>query len=332
MKILYYLLSLIYQLGIYSRNLLYELNILKSHNFKIPIISIGNITMGGTGKTPMTLLIFNQLILNNKKPCIVTRGYNRKSKELIVIDKNSKNYTIDQIGDEPLMMLKKNQAIQMVVYHNKIQAIQEAINQLDIDTIILDDGFQSLYISRDIDIVMINANQKNNQYNLFPLGNAREPIKNIKRADVVITNRGDVSSNIKNICVNNNIKSFQADNLFTVVGKDNTSIDSFDDWRVMAVCGIADPESFLNALIDLNIDVGGEFVVGDHYHYKADDINKIYQQMQEKECNTIITTWKDYYKIHPLNIGGRKIIILDMKLEVKGNEFFSIINERVNDY
>ena len=110
MKILYPF-SLVYKLGIYCRVLLYKYKIFKSYNFNVPVISIGNITMGGTGKTPMTLWLFNQLILKNKKPCIITRGYNRQSKELIIINKDNTNYTAGEIGDEPLMMLKKNKNI-----------------------------------------------------------------------------------------------------------------------------------------------------------------------------------------------------------------------------
>lgn len=330
MKILYPF-ALIYRLGVYCRLLLYKYKILKSYSFNIPIISIGNIIMGGTGKTPMALWLFNELILKHKKPCIVTRGYGRVSKELIVIDKNKIDYTADEIGDEPLMMLKSHKDMKMVVYNNKIKAIQAAISHLDIDIIILDDGFQSLYIDRDIDVVMINAAQKENEYRLFPMGMAREPIANIERANMVITNKGIINSDINDFCIDNNINTCEADNIFRMVGEDNKAIDSFENLQSIAVCGIADPQSFLKALNNYKINVITEFIVADHYYYTAEDINHIYQTMDENSCNTIITTWKDYYKIHPLNIKNKKIIILDMKLKIEGNALLSMIDATINE-
>jgi tetraacyldisaccharide 4'-kinase len=287
--------------------------------------------MGGTGKTPMSLWLFNELILKHKKPCIITRGYGRLSKKLIIVNSNKTNYTADQIGDEPLMMLKSNKDMKMVIYNNKIKAIEAAINNLDVDIIILDDGFQSLYVDRDIDVVMINATQQKNAYRLFPVGLAREPIANIRRANMVITNRGIINSDINDFCIDNNINTSEADNIFQIIGEDNKVIDSFENLHSIAVCGIADPQSFLKALKNYKINVITEFIVADHYYYTARDINHIYQSMDENRCNTIITTWKDYCKIHPLNIKNKKIIILDMKLKIEDNALLSIIDATINE-
>ena len=332
MKILYPL-SLIYNCGVSLRALLYKYKILKSYDFNIPIISIGNITMGGTGKTPMTMWLFNELVKKSRKPCIISRGYNRQSKKLIVINKNYSNYTAKEVGDEPLMMINKIKNIQMVINNNKIKAIEAAMKNLDIDTIILDDGFQSRYINRSFDIVMINAKEKDNHYNLFPMGAAREPLENINRASALITNRGNINSDsdIYNICLDNNINIFPAQNIFSMVDENNKTIDNFENICGISVCGIADSASFLNTLNNYKIDISAQFIKQDHYDYKAKDLSKIYKSMEKNNCNTIITTWKDYYKIYPLNINNKKILILDMKLNFSDNTLLSMIDKAIDE-
>ena len=330
MKILYPF-SLIYSSAISLRSLLYKYKILKSYDFNIPIISIGNITMGGTGKTPMTMWLFNELVKINKNPCIITRGYNRKSKKYIIIDKRNTKYTSQEIGDEPLMILNRNQDIQMVVGNNKIKAIKMAIKNLNIDTIILDDGFQSQYINRDFDIVMINTKEDQKNYNLLPMGNAREPIKNINRANVVIANKGNIDSHIQNICTDNNINIIPAQNIFSIMDSNSKIIDNFKAIRGIAVCGIADSKSFLNTLNNYQIDIPVQFIKKDHYNYKRDDLSKIYMIMEKNNCNTIITTWKDYYKIDYLNINKKKIIILNMEINFMDNKLLSMIQKTINE-
>ena len=166
------------------RLLLYKCKILKTHSFDIPIISVGNIEHGGTGKTPMVAWLVEHLTCEgyNKKVCVISRGYGRKSNQTIIVN-NEKKYTIDEIGDEPFTLINENAEnpnISMVISNNKVEAINIAIRTLNIDVIILDDGFQSIYIKRNLDIVMVNNTQKKNM-NL-----TREPFLALRRADVII--------------------------------------------------------------------------------------------------------------------------------------------------
>lgn len=326
MKILYPI-SLIYQLIIELRNLLYDLKILKIHEFPIPIISIGNIVMGGTGKTPMSLWLFNQLVLQNKKPCIISRGYNRKSKELIIMNGYDKQLTSGDIGDEPLMMLNKNKNLKMVICNNKIKGIQSAINKLDIDIIILDDGFQSRYVHRNLDIVMM----KNQTNYLFPAGYLRESISNLKRAHIIIENNIISNEVIKKLCINSNIKTIKAKPKFELVDEYNQVINQYNHFNTIAVCGIGDPNSFLKAVSNYNINIREKYIVSDHYNYESKDMSDIYTKMKNKNCNAIITTWKDYHKIHSLNFKNKKIIILDMNLKIEDLSLLDLINKATND-
>ena len=127
------------------RNGLYKLNIISKQSFDVPVVSIGNIAMGGTGKTPMVVWLCQELMSSNIRPCIITRGYKRKSSDMIIVSQNEKNnYIVDDLGDEPFDLLKKLPGVSMVVHKNKSEAIKTATDVLDVDVIILDDGFQSL--------------------------------------------------------------------------------------------------------------------------------------------------------------------------------------------
>ena len=294
---------------------LYIYNILKSHSFNIPIISVGNISMGGTGKTPMVGWLINELISYNIKPCIITRGYKRRDNKTIVVNKN-KNYTASQIGDEPLSIIKEYPQATMVVGSNKIKSINRAIKDLDIDVIIMDDGFQSLYIKRDLDIVMINLNDKHKI--------TRESVAGVNRADVVIfkpcnelANKADnMLAHIKN----NNILKMKAKSIFSFQNTNNIKKLG----PVVAVCGIADSQSFKNALQNNNVAVKQFLSYNNHHNYTTKDMNNIYESMKKNDCKTIITTSKDYYKLNILNKENKKIIVLKREFnfsETKSSQY-----------
>ena len=179
----YYILSKIYAFTIYVWHTLYKLGILSSYKFTTPIISIGNITVGGTGKTPTVIFLSKLLTKHNISHAIVSRGYKKSSAGMIVLTKeNIKNIAPHQCGDEPYMMAKKLETIPIVVNTNKSNAIKYVIKTINPQLILLDDGFQSLKIFRDLDIVLINSICTKQNFSLLPWGQLREPLKNIHRA------------------------------------------------------------------------------------------------------------------------------------------------------
>ena len=291
---------------------LYGWGILKSYSFDVPVISVGNISMGGTGKTPMVDWIVNQLLLHNKRPCVITRGYNRKSNKMIIINNNENNtYTLNQIGDEPFALLKEYPNVSMVVSNNKIAAINIAIDKLNVDVIVLDDGFQSLYIKRDLDVVMINVNDKNII--------TRESLSSVGRSDVVVFKPFDGLSSKNYNKILNKIKGYKilkvaAQALFSIEGV-NPLNDMKKTEPMVAVCGIGDSGSFKKSLINNNMIIKELVSYGDHHNYTAGDMKFIYDKMIKNDCQTIITTTKDYYKLSALNKRNKKIIMLKIKFE-----------------
>jgi len=309
---------------------LFQNKILKTHTFEIPIISIGNIAMGGTGKTPMTSWLVEYLQSIGKKPCIVTRGYNRVNNKMIIVNpREKKSYSVQDLGDEPFSLWKKHLDISMVVGKNKIKAIDSVVKLLDCDVVILDDGFQSLYIKRDLDIVMINAQQ--------PKSLMREKLSNLKRSDVVVFKNFVIeSSPIPQIT--NIIKQWGGLQFIT---KNITSCDLLENFQgsLFAVCGIADPSSFMNSLEKNKISINGFLHYGDHHNYSDIDIKNIVQQMKAKNSLAVITTNKDCYKLEKIKKYNIKIFVLDYKIEFindqipynNQSEFIGLINDTINE-
>jgi len=309
---------------------LFQNKILKTHTFEIPIISIGNIAMGGTGKTPMTSWLVEYLQSIGKKPCIVTRGYNRVNNKMIIVNpREKKSYSVQDLGDEPFSLWKKHLDISMVVGKNKIKAIDSVVKLLDCDVVILDDGFQSLYIKRDLDIVMINAQQ--------PKSLMREKLSNLKRSDVVVFKNFVIeSSPIPQIT--NIIKQWGGLQFIT---KNITSCDLLENFQgsLFAVCGIADPSSFMNSLEKNKISINGFLHYGDHHNYSDIDIKNIVQQMKAKNSLAVITTNKDCYKLEKIKKYNIKVFVLDYKIEFindqipynNQSEFIGLINDTINE-
>ena len=309
---------------------LFQNKILKTHTFEIPIISIGNIAMGGTGKTPMTSWLVEYLQSIGKKPCIVTRGYNRVNNKMIIVNpREKKSYSVQDLGDEPFSLWKKHLDISMVVGKNKIKAIDSVVKLLDCDVVILDDGFQSLYIKRDLDIVMINAQQ--------PKSLMREKLSNLKRSDIVVF-KNFVIESLPSPKITNIIKQWGGLQFIT---KNITSCDLLENFQgsLFAVCGIADPSSFMNSLEKNKISINGFLHYGDHHNYSDIDIKNIIQQMKAKNSLAIITTNKDCYKLEKIKKYNIKIFVLDYKIEFindqipynNQSEFIGLINDTINE-
>ena len=178
-------LSWLYGLGVGFRNMLFEIGILKSHSYKVPVISVGNITVGGTGKTPHVEYLID-LLKDKTNVAMLSRGYKRKSHGFVLADKDT---TMHDIGDEPFQIRQKFPNITVAVDKKRTRGIKKLINGeagKDIDVIILDDAFQHRYVKPGINILLVDYHRLVIYDELMPSGRLREPIKSKDRADIVI--------------------------------------------------------------------------------------------------------------------------------------------------
>ncbi|MBP7506793.1 MAG: tetraacyldisaccharide 4'-kinase [Prolixibacteraceae bacterium] len=310
-KLFTYPLSMIYGLIISSRNFLYDSNILHHHNYEVPVISVGNLTVGGTGKTPHAEYLIN-ILRKEFKVAFISRGYKRKSKGFILATSQS---TINDIGDEPVQIKQKYPDVTVAVSKKRDTAIRNILNNkdLNIDVIILDDAFQHRRVEPNINILLFDFTQPVYDDMLLPAGKLRESIKSSYRANFIIFTKcpGQLKPIDQRIIKNKlDIRPYQ--NLFftSIVYGEITPAEKgrtlfFDDmlkYTVMLVTGIANPSPLIGYLKDQVGDIIHK-KFPDHYAYTEKDLDDIYNSFKEidNKRKLIITTEKDLVRLKAIN-------------------------------
>ena len=289
-SIILYPLSLLFLFG---SSLIKFLKI--KNKFSIPIICVGNIYIGGTGKTPLALEIFEIIKLIGKNPAFVKKGY---------------NYLYDEIQ----MLEKKGK-----IYSNKNR--KEAINSLisdNYDVAILDDGFQDLSIEKDFSILCFNSRQLLGNGFLIPSGPLRENLNSIKRADCILINGNrniDFENKISKI--NKSVKIFYSK--YRIKNEEN-----FKNKEVIAFAGIGNPENFFHLLKENNINIKKTYSFPDHYSYSENDFNKIIENKNIK----FITTEKDYLRMNDQQKQRCDFVKIELEIENK-NELINLIKNKI---
>ena len=258
----------------------------RTKKFKIPIICVGNIYVGGTGKTPVALMITKELKVKKRNPVIIKKYYKDHDDEHRMIRKT----------DDSLILNK-----------NRIQALQEA-ERKNFDVAILDDGFQDFAIKKDFNIVCFNSKQLIGNGSVFPAGPLRESLNSLKRAQIVIINGEKNKVFEKKILeISKKIKIFYSK--YTP-----TNIEQFKNKKLYAFAGIGNPDNFFELLSEYNLNVQKKISFPDHYNFTANEIEKMIE-IASKNDFEIITTEKDFYRIKDYNF--KKINYLKLELIIK---------------
>lgn len=303
-------LSLIYGAAVKIRSALYRNRIFKTHRIAAPVISVGNITTGGTGKTPLVLWIARQLAERGQRVCVLTRGYGRKnSHERIVVSNGSQLVSdVEHAGDEPLMMAEALRGLAIVVCDaDRVSGANWVLNNLGADVFVLDDGFQNLRIDRDLDIVIIDATNPWGNGWLLPAGMLREPISSLSRADCIILTR---AFDPEYAGLNKSLKQKTAApvlNSRMVIrrvrsldsAENPLGVDSVRNQPIAAFCGIGNPNAFFEQLRGEGFDLRHTEAFRDHHKYSQADIDRLSQRVDDG-AQALITTAKDAVKLRSL--------------------------------
>lgn len=334
----------IYYSVILLRNSLYDKGIFKTYECQTPLISVGNLTFGGTGKTPLVAFLSKFFQSQGKKVAVVSRGYKgTKSTKKVFIVSDGKGHTFGsakECGDEPFLLATWLPDIPILISKKRASAVQRAQTQFSPDLIILDDGYQHRAVSRDIDILLIDAMDPFGNYRLPPSGILREPIQNIGRADIVIINRAEADEDfniLRRIIRRHNEKTiiFKSGNEITELvpmgsGKSLKPAE-INQLNSYLFCAIGNPDAFL-----LNIEKLGAHVVGhkyfrDHHIYTDDDLKKIDAKAKKAGASIILTTQKDMVRIKhpdllslPLHWAKMELILYEQ------NDFFQALDRLLN--
>lgn len=313
-----YVLSLFYGIIVRALLMCYSSGLLPRRKLNVPVISVGNLTMGGVGKTPLVILIAKMLRLRKLKVVVLTRGYKPGS-----FDKDSGQ------ADEAQVLREVLGDVPVVVNPDRYLGGIEAIKNYQPDVLILDDGFQHWRLSRDLEIVLVDSvNPFGNGY-LLPMGILREPLSSLKRADVLVltkTDRGDVQE------LKNRLDSLFRDvpvvetvhrpkSLFNVYTHKDVSMDQLCR-PVVAFCGVGDPLSFKSMLVSLGSDVKEFVTFMDHHSYDSEDMKKIRGVCDDLGIRTVVTTRKDAVKLQQFKEvwQGYDFLTLNIEIEITRGE------------
>ncbi|MEE9260177.1 MAG: tetraacyldisaccharide 4'-kinase [Candidatus Scalindua sediminis] len=313
-----------------TRNTLYKYGIVKSKRLPVKVISIGNITMGGTGKTP--LVEFSAKYLQNKgrKVAILSRGYGDQNHSIIKDNSKAKEF----VNDEYLILRENLKDVPTLLGRDRVQNAKKAIKDHDVDCLILDDGFQHLRIKRDLDIVVIDSLNPFAEEVLVPRGTLREPLKNLSRADLFVLSHCSLNNEdtLKSIYAKlNHINAaipvcesiHKPVNIESI--KDNSLLEP--EWlkgkKIYGLCAIGNPESFASTLRELGADVIRLRVFHDHHSYTQEELDGVITEAKTLNTDAIVVTQKDIVKIRNKNINDANILSLKVELQItKGMEFF----------
>ena len=259
-----------------------------ARKFKIPIICVGNIYVGGTGKTPLSIIITKELKINKKNPVIIKKYYKDHNDEHQMIKK-----TVDSL----------------ILNKNRTQALGEA-ERKSFDVAILDDGFQDYAIEKDLNIVCFNSRQLIGNGLIFPAGPLRESFNSLKRAQIVVINGERNRIFEKRILeISKRIKIFYSN--YTP-----TNIEQFKNKKLYAFAGIGNPNNFFELLSEYNLDVQKKISFPDHYNFTANEIKKM-TEIASKNNYELVTTEKDFYRIKDYNFKNIKYLKLDLIIKEK---------------
>lgn len=287
------------------RNLLYDRDVLKRYDLGARTISVGNLTTGGTGKTPLVALIAKQLIDNGETVCILTRGYGRKDPRtrVLVSDGNEILADAETGGDEPVELAHRLDSKAIIVSDpDRVRAAIWARKQFNISTFILDDGFQHRRARRDLDIVCVDATNPCGNGRILPAGTLRESFKSLSRADAIVITRTDQvedTSELERRLRERNPASaiFKAKTQIASVVSLEGSEELPKGEKLSAFTGIGNPDNFFRSLKNIDIDTISTESFADHHRFTQADISSLESKAKEAGAEGLVTTAKDAVKL-----------------------------------
>ena len=293
----------------------------------MPVISIGNLTMGGTGKTPMVRYVAELLQQHGLQPVIVSRGYGGRASGPINIVSDGRQLLLSaqEAGDEPRMLAEMLPGVAVLTGQKKAGVAQFAEKQKYGDVVVLDDGFQHLALNRNVNLVLFNARKPLGNGRVFPGGDLREPFNALNRADAFILTgmedaaleRKDLKRKLQNDFPEKPVfEGYYNQSIMLVKGQEMVQAENVEQVKFLGFCGIARPEAFLDSVRREGLHLNGFKAFKDHHHYTSDDIVNLIKLAEKNAAEAFLTTDKDFVKIRNQMPVSLKLYILSRRLSV----------------
>jgi tetraacyldisaccharide 4'-kinase len=316
---LLYALSLVYGGIAGLRVVLYRRGILKTRRLSCKVVSIGNLTVGGTGKTPLTVHVVEVLRQFGFKPAVITRGYKgeKEGKGAVVSDGDRVFLGPGEAGDEPYLMACKLSGTPVVVGRNRFEGGLRGVREFGSDVLILDDGFQHMQLHRDVDILLIDAARPVGNGHLLPRGVLREPVSHVNRADALVVTRCVPGERVSlgeklDQFTKGRPTFFCSHKPYALTGEERGvgdrplsrpeffGLETVAGRKVLAFSGIGNNEDFLKTVHVLGCEVLEFLAFSDHHTYRGEDVDRIQRLAERSQVDFILTTEKDYVRVAPI--------------------------------
>jgi len=312
-----------------ARDWLYARGLLRSEALPCPVISIGNLTVGGTGKTPAVELAVRTLSDLGYRPAVVSRGYGRRTGGTqIVADATATRMEPEAAGDEPFLLARRLPGVPVLVSGNRREGGRVAIERFGASAIVLDDGFQHRTLHKDLEVVMVRGENPWGNGRLLPAGPLREPLTALTRAHLIIVtgarDRGDVrdvetaaAAHAAQIPVL--AARYTPIECWDAVTKRAVGLETLSGARLLAFAGIGSPVAFERTLTDLGVAVDDFVAFPDHHWYSRHDIAKLHEQAAIDGVRGLVTTEKDWVRLRRFPLPAtRPLYVVTVKLELLG--------------
>lgn len=291
--------SRLFGLLVAARHSAYAAGICNSYRASVPVVSVGNLTVGGTGKTPVVDYLVKHALKGGRRVAIVSRGYGGKRKAGTALVSDGRGTLIDDaslFGDEPVLLARRNPEAIVVVARKRSEGVRLS-EQLGAELVVLDDGFQHLALERDLDILLLDAERPFGNHRLLPAGPLREPVSAMQRCDLVIQTRSQANVRVelpvdRPLLRCRHVLSEQVHRLDGQVFGWDTLLGK----RCLAFAGIAHPQDFFASLRQRGIDLTTEVFLADHQEYDPETLKQLRQACHN--CELVMTTEKDAVKLH----------------------------------
>ena len=291
------------------RVLLYDWGWFPQRKLPVPVLSVGNLTLGGTGKTPVVIVLVDWLLAQGKRVAILSRGYRRTSTDpfLLVSDGERMLVNPKEAGDEPFLMAQRCPRAIVAVGADRYELGDWILNRFPVDCLVLDDGFQHLGLYRDVDLLLVDATDAEGLAAVIPSGRLREPLQAAARATAIVVTRADVPAQVTEVC--HRLQStlgtmpdpiqvvFRPESLVSVVTGASQAL-SWSQGKTALLCsGVGHAGSFRSLVERMGLKILDEVAYADHHDYTIHDVERLRTRAAELQADLIVTTEKDACKL-----------------------------------
>ncbi|MBI4768116.1 MAG: tetraacyldisaccharide 4'-kinase [Deltaproteobacteria bacterium] len=340
---LLYAASGLYGFGVRVRLWLYRRHLLSTRNLPLRVISIGNLTAGGTGKTPHTALVARYLRGKGIKIAVLSHGYRgtKVTEGAVISDMGSILGTLEEGGEEPYWLAKKLPGIPVVVGRDRFRSGWQCFQQWRTEWVILDDGFQHLSLEREINILLLSGQLPLDSERLLPLGFLREPLKEMRRADIIVVTHaeeldffqrkeraGEIRSRVPSIPVF--FSEHKPRVLRSYPDKKEIPLSELTGKQVVAFCGLAYPDSLMFSLRQLQADPVQLVKFPDHHYYREKDKRYLETLGRSLRVPWLVTTEKDDLKLGQWAPADLQILVLGIEVEIQDPAFWELLDRKID--